>query len=93
MFVVTPGLRYRFRIINASAMTMYRLSFEGHSFTVIESDGVNCVPLNADYLEISAGQRYSIVVCFLLDLWMNLNETGNNVQTHPSQFLDQGNND
>jgi iron transport multicopper oxidase len=59
---VEAGKRYRFRIINASAIGLFRFSIEGHTFTVIEADGVNLVPYPADYLEISAGQRYSVVV-------------------------------
>lgn len=59
---VEQGKRYRFRLINASAYGLFRFSLQGHRFTVIEADGVNTVPYTADYLEISAGQRYSIVV-------------------------------
>ncbi|KAG8783111.1 hypothetical protein FRC16_002475, partial [Serendipita sp. 398] len=62
VFNVEAGKRYRFRLINASAYGLFRFSLQGHRFTVIETDGVNIVPYVADYLEISAGQRYSIVI-------------------------------
>jgi iron transport multicopper oxidase len=60
---VEAGKRYRLRLINASAYGLFRFSIEGHNFTVIEADGVNMVPYPADYLQISPGQRYSLVVC------------------------------
>lgn len=72
---VEQGKRYRFRIINASAIAIFRLSIEGHTFTAIEADGVNIVAYNADWIEISPGQRYSIVVsicCSCQEAWISL---------------------
>ena len=59
---VTKGVRYRFRIINSSAMMAFRVSFDGHEFQVIEVDGVDHYPLRAKSLEIYPGQRYSVVL-------------------------------
>jgi iron transport multicopper oxidase len=63
VFNVEAGKRYRYRIINASAHSIFRFSIQSHRFVAIEADGVNIVPYTADYVEISPGQRYSVVVC------------------------------
>ncbi|KZS88992.1 laccase [Sistotremastrum niveocremeum HHB9708] len=59
---VTSGTRYRFRLINVSCLTYFTVSLDGHTFTVIEADGVEHQPLVVDSLTIFVGQRYSIVV-------------------------------
>lgn len=64
VFTVTRGKSYRFRIINASAISQFNFQIQGHAMTVIEVDGVNHVPLlvPAGGLLIHPGQRYSVVV-------------------------------
>lgn len=62
VFTVTPGKRYRYRIINTSAITRFDFQIQGHNMTIIEVDGVNHVPLLTQRLTIHAGQRYSVVV-------------------------------
>lgn len=90
---VEAGKRYRFRIINASAIGLFRFSIEGHTFTVIEADGVNLVPYPADYLEISAGQRYSVVMTAsqaVANYWIRapmLNGSGNNPNLNPANVF------
>ncbi|KAG9119655.1 laccase, partial [Ceratobasidium sp. 392] len=59
---VTAGKKYRFRVINISAIGSYTFSIEGHSLTIIEADGIPHEPLVVDSFDIFAGQRYSIVV-------------------------------
>ncbi|THH15076.1 hypothetical protein EW146_g5344 [Bondarzewia mesenterica] len=59
---VTSGKRYRFRLINMSCDPNFVFSIDGHSMTVIETDGVNTQPLVVDSLQIYASQRYSIIV-------------------------------
>ncbi|KAF8594746.1 laccase-4 [Ceratobasidium sp. AG-I] len=59
---VTPGKRYRFRVINISAIGSYTFSIEGHSLTIIEADGIAHEPLVVDSFDVYAGQRYSVIV-------------------------------
>ncbi|CEL60162.1 laccase, multicopper oxidase, benzenediol:oxygen oxidorectuctase [Rhizoctonia solani AG-1 IB] len=59
---VTPGKKYRLRVINASAIGSFAFSIEGHRLTVIEADGIPHEPLVVDSFQIYAGQRYSVIV-------------------------------
>lgn len=61
-FTVNSGQRYRYRIINTSAIARFTFQIQGHSLTIIEVDGVATAPLAVDNLIIHPGQRYSIVV-------------------------------
>ncbi|KAF8515454.1 Cupredoxin [Gautieria morchelliformis] len=77
---VQQGKRYRFRLINMSAIVPFRFAVEGHSFIVIEVDGVNHQPITATSLSISAGQRYSVI--------LNANQRiANYWIAYPSRFL------
>ena len=58
---VRPYVRYRFRIIAMSCEPNFRFSIDGHTFTIIEADGQNTVPLLVDSVQIFAAQRYSVV--------------------------------
>ncbi|KAF8141342.1 laccase [Boletus edulis] len=59
---VEKGKRYRFRIIGASCDAWHNFTIDGHRMTIIEADGVEVVPYEVDWLQILAGQRYSVVV-------------------------------
>ncbi|KAF8753830.1 multicopper oxidase family [Rhizoctonia solani] len=59
---VQRGRRYRFRVINTSAIGSYTFSIENHRMTIIEADGIPHQPLVVDSFQIYAGQRYSVVV-------------------------------
>ncbi|KAI0371788.1 phenoloxidase [Pilatotrama ljubarskyi] len=59
---VTPGKRYRFRLVSTSCDPAYNFSIDGHSMTVIEADAVSTQPLEVDMIPIYAGQRYSFVL-------------------------------
>ncbi|KAG2114628.1 laccase [Suillus discolor] len=59
---VTPGKRYRLRLIQMSCQSDVKFSIDGHSLTVIEADGQLTEPLVVDQLQILAGQRYSVVL-------------------------------
>ena len=62
-FNVTWGGKYRFRLIGAMFYFIYRFSIEGHSLTVVASDGSPIKSIeNVDYLIISPGERYDVVV-------------------------------
>ncbi|CAG8742503.1 5851_t:CDS:2, partial [Dentiscutata heterogama] len=61
-YKVQKGRRYRFRIINTSAMTHFVFSIDKHQFEVIEIDGNNVKKTTVSYLPINIAQRYSIIV-------------------------------
>ena len=62
-FDVSQGGRYRFRLIGAQAFITYRFSIEGHSLTVVASDGspINSIE-DVDYVIVSPGERYDVIV-------------------------------
>ncbi|CDO78173.1 Laccase [Trametes cinnabarina] len=45
VITVTPGKRYRFRLVSMSCDPAYNFAIDGHSLTVIEADAVNTQPL------------------------------------------------
>ncbi|KAJ3794319.1 laccase 1 [Lentinula aff. detonsa] len=53
---VVLGRRYRFRLVSISCDPNFVFSIDGHSFTVIEADGVNHLPVLADSIQIFAGK-------------------------------------
>lgn len=62
VITVTSGKRYRFRLLALSCDPFYTFSIDGHSFDIIEADGVNTQPLTVNNITIFAGQRYSLVL-------------------------------
>ena len=62
-FNVSQGGQYRFRLIGAQASFTYRFSIEGHSLTVVASDGspINSIE-DVDYVIVHPGERYDVVV-------------------------------
>ena len=61
-YKIEPGKKYRFRIINLSALGGAALWFDQHKFTIVEIDGVETVPTEGEQLYIAPGQRYSVIV-------------------------------
>ncbi|KAH7868472.1 laccase 1 [Lentinula edodes] len=59
---VVQGSRYRFRLVSISCDPNFLFSIDGHTFTVIEADGVNHEPIVADSIQIFAAQRYSFIL-------------------------------
>ncbi|KAG2047768.1 laccase [Suillus hirtellus] len=62
VITVTPGKRYRLRLIQMSCETAVQFSIDGHSLTIIEADGELTQKLVVDRLQILAGQRYSVIL-------------------------------
>ncbi|KAJ2558216.1 ferroxidase fet3 [Coemansia sp. RSA 1933] len=58
---VTPGRRYRIRLVNMGSLNWFKFRLPGHQMRVIEADGVYTKPLEVDVVDISPGQRYSVV--------------------------------
>lgn len=64
IFSVQPGRTYRIRVINASALSTFTFSIDGHKLVAIEVDGVALKEPSkkADFAYIAAGQRYSFLM-------------------------------
>ncbi|NUP04060.1 MAG: multicopper oxidase family protein [Nonomuraea sp.] len=61
-YVSRPRTRARFRVINASADTAFRVALGGHRLTVTHTDGFPCKPVTVDTFVIGMGERYDFVV-------------------------------
>ncbi|CAG8591741.1 9691_t:CDS:2, partial [Acaulospora colombiana] len=61
-YKVKRGHRYRFRLINFSAMSHFTVSFDQHPLKVIEVDGTMIEPYTVTSLPINIAQRYSVIV-------------------------------
>ncbi|KAJ3293253.1 hypothetical protein HDU79_000547 [Rhizoclosmatium sp. JEL0117] len=61
-YTVTPGKRYRIRLINTAAQAHYTFSIDGHNLTVIEQDGVYTNPTVVNEISIHSAQRYSFIL-------------------------------
>mmetsp|Transcript_1948 Transcript_1948/g.2989 ORF Transcript_1948/g.2989 Transcript_1948/m.2989 type:complete len:508 (-) Transcript_1948:218-1741(-) len=59
---VTAGKTYRLRIVNAGSLVIMNVAFEDHNLTVIEADGTMINPFVVDSLDLSPGQRYSVLL-------------------------------
>jgi iron transport multicopper oxidase len=60
-FAITPGKRYRLRIINMSAMASNYIQLQGHEMTVIAVDGVNVEAATTASIYIATAQRYDVL--------------------------------
>ncbi|RUS16125.1 multi-copper oxidase [Endogone sp. FLAS-F59071] len=61
-FSFVEGKRYRLRIINTSAFSVFTFSIDNHTMTVIEADGTDVHPVQVNSLPINVAQRYSVIV-------------------------------
>lgn len=61
-WVVKSGKKYLFRIINSSAQSAYALRFDHHNMTVVSADFVSIQPYQTEWLYISSGQRYQVII-------------------------------
>ena len=59
---VEPGKTYLMRFINMAAFAAQHVWIEGHSFRIVEVDGVWTEETEADLIYVSAAQRYSVLV-------------------------------
>ncbi|KAF9073365.1 laccase lcc6 [Rhodocollybia butyracea] len=59
---VTQNKRYRFRLISISCDPNFVFSIDGHTFSIIEADGVETQSVPVDSVQIFAAQRYSFVL-------------------------------
>lgn len=59
---VVPGGTYRLRFANVAALAYLNVAIEGHSMRVIEADGHPIKPVDVLSLDLSSGQRYSVLL-------------------------------
>ncbi|EJF60579.1 laccase [Dichomitus squalens LYAD-421 SS1] len=62
VITVEQGKRYRFRLLNMACEPNYNFTIDSHNFTIIEADGEYTEPLEVDFIQIFAAQRYSIIL-------------------------------
>ncbi|MFC6838397.1 multicopper oxidase family protein [Halomarina ordinaria] len=61
-FEVQEGERVRFRFINASAATLFRVRVAGHPLTVTHADGRPVDPVTVDSFAFGSGERYDAII-------------------------------
>ncbi|ORY96802.1 Cupredoxin, partial [Syncephalastrum racemosum] len=59
---VEQGKTYRLRVIGSLTFASLGFAVAHHTMTVIEVDGVYVKPYQVPYLEVSAGQRFSVLI-------------------------------
>jgi len=59
---VEAGKTYRVRIVNAANLVALNVGIAGHKMTIVEADGTPTKPLEVDLLDVSPGQRYSVLI-------------------------------
>ncbi|KAK2584471.1 hypothetical protein KPH14_006846 [Odynerus spinipes] len=63
VFTITPGRRYRFRLINSyGSVCPSQITFEGHALTVIATDGEAVHPVTVNTIISFSGERYDFVI-------------------------------
>ncbi|CAG8690848.1 34953_t:CDS:2, partial [Racocetra persica] len=62
IYKVQRGKKYRFRIINTSAMAHFTVSIDNHPMTIIEVEGTNVKEHTVEYLPINIAERYSVII-------------------------------
>jgi FtsP/CotA-like multicopper oxidase with cupredoxin domain len=58
---IEAGKKYRLRLVNTAVDNHFRVSLDGHAFTVIQSDFVPIVPYDTNWLFLAIGERYDVV--------------------------------
>lgn len=61
-FKFKAGKKYLLRIANIGGLACGQFHIEGYTLSVVEADGVQMQPQNADTILICAGQTYGVVV-------------------------------
>ncbi|KAE8374345.1 Cupredoxin [Aspergillus bertholletiae] len=59
---VKTNTTYLLRLVNIAAFTAQYFYIEGHTFTIVEIDGVYTEPMETDILYIAVAQRYSVLL-------------------------------
>ena len=59
---IAKGKRYLLRIVNTAAVACARFHIDGYTLSVVEVDGVQSQPRDAETIIICAGQSYGVIV-------------------------------
>jgi L-ascorbate oxidase len=59
---VSAGKTYRLRIVNAASLVIMNVAFKDHNLTIIEQDGTMIDPVEVTSLDLSPGQRFSVLL-------------------------------
>ncbi|KAJ7121665.1 laccase 6 [Mycena epipterygia] len=84
---VTKGLRYRFRVFSLSCRPFMTLSFDNHTFDVMELDGVEHDPVPFQNADVYAAQRISIILHAnqtVDNYWIRAPPTGGSAANNPN---------
>ncbi|KAJ6602828.1 laccase [Mycena vulgaris] len=87
VITVKQGLRYRFRVFSLSCRPYMELSFDNHTFDVIELDGVEHDPTPFQRADIYAAQRISLVLHAnqsVDNYWIRAPPTGGSPKNNPN---------
>ncbi|ORY19189.1 Cupredoxin [Clohesyomyces aquaticus] len=61
-FKIKPGKKYLIRIISMTALAAHYVQFDGHQMEVVAIDGVPVKATKTDVIQVSAAQRYDVVI-------------------------------
>ncbi|KAJ9608273.1 laccase, multicopper oxidase, benzenediol:oxygen oxidorectuctase [Cladophialophora chaetospira] len=59
---IAKGKKYKLRLINTSTNDNFKVSLDGHNFTVVSADFVPLNRYSTQYLFIGIGQRYDVII-------------------------------
>lgn len=62
IFTVEPEEVYRFRLIGAQGLFLFRFSIDEHQLDVMATDGYLTEPITAEYILIHSGERYDFML-------------------------------
>ncbi|KAF8896582.1 laccase [Infundibulicybe gibba] len=84
---VVQGKRYRFRVFSLSCRPFHTLSFDNHTFDVMEFDGIEHNPVPAQNVDVYAAQRVSIILNAnqtVGNYWIRAPPTGGSPAANPN---------
>ncbi|KAJ7136866.1 putative laccase 2 precursor [Mycena epipterygia] len=87
VITVKQGLRYRFRVFSLSCRPFMTLSFDNHTFDVMELDGVEHDPVAFQNADVYAAQRISIILNAnqsVDNYWIRAPPTGGSPANNPN---------
>jgi len=59
---VEEGKKYRLRIVNSGSLVAMNVAIKDHNLTIVEADGTPTSPVEVSSLDITPGQRYSVIL-------------------------------
>jgi len=87
VITVKQGLRYRFRVFAISCRPFMTISFDNHTFDVMELDGVEHDPVPFQNADVYAAQRISLILNAnqtIDNYWIRAPPTGGSAANNPN---------